>query len=667
MAAVNVQAENKRARLESLMMYLVSQHPQGVALDQLKKELTSDVRERGGGRVRREPAYEGNDDAVRQMLHRDIKDLRAAGIEVILSGTNNDLYSIDSSRIWITPFDVTDDEETLLQAVRSAIGLPIGNDSLFSSSLDRHVELRPLTMYRTILLQACNQRRVVKFGYLAPDKKKEVIRALVPLHLHVEGGWDYVVGYDPKKEDLRAFRLSRMTTQPEFLLPADPDRASEVAWSAAASELISEARKWRPKYVEEDLEFSFRVASEVAERIALDVPNVSIKPHKGDQVTISVPFDSLSAARAFFFRWFRDLDKVLDEGFRRELGKWLVGVNQEFDEPKEPLTFSETSEATVSDLALCISMIGRVLGAGEPVRQFDLAREYGITPERVHAILGSVIYFEYPDRQMYFPTPIELEIDPDDDGDGDPVNPFYVAKSAAPGTLSEAMSGITFQELFDIQNYLHWLATSTNNQIARSLSEKLEAASHAIVRVATMPSPFAQALTDAINEGQVVALRYRSQAETKVRERDVVPTSVQRAADGQTYFRAYSVKDKTHKTYLADRVWSIRDPRPLATAGIVVPADPDPQWLAHLQQEGRPVRLRVNTQALGLFELLPSFRRADQRVEDDAVIEISVANDAFLEQMLLIAGPGASLLGDTAEPRTGLQAAEALRTLFKLN
>lgn len=170
---------------------------------------------------------QGEAESARRMFERDKDDLRRLGVPirtVALDAFETEFgYLIDRDEYALAPVDLGRDEVTAL-----AVALQIAGDDRARLAFarlaarapdpaavpDAHTAVDLHVDALDSLADAFHERRSVSFSYLtaAGDSGE---RTVEPYGLvHRRGAW-YLVGYDRGREDVRAFRIDRMTSTPQ--------------------------------------------------------------------------------------------------------------------------------------------------------------------------------------------------------------------------------------------------------------------------------------------------------------------------------------------------------------------------------------------------------------------------------------------------------------------
>lgn len=202
------------------------------------------------------PGYQQSDySSFKRMFERDKEELRAVGIPVERRFTDvwevEEGYLIPQDRYYLPELELTPDELAALWVASNVVVEEGGKEgqALLKLSLDAgsatEMSAPPWLRARLhldapalpTLLEAVAARKRVRFSYRAAGRPSKE-RTVDPYALiHRQGAW-YLVGNDHLREDVRHFKLERITsavaevergTGPEFDVPEDFD---PEAWSA---------------------------------------------------------------------------------------------------------------------------------------------------------------------------------------------------------------------------------------------------------------------------------------------------------------------------------------------------------------------------------------------------------------------------------------------------
>jgi predicted DNA-binding transcriptional regulator YafY len=192
-------------------------------------------------------------EAFRRAFERDKESLRAMGVPIELRATDPfsdqaDGYTISKAAYYLPKLDLEPDE---LAALRIAAGSMLGGGEEAGSGLLKLSVDRPLSEFsspRVVwgadlaaeqpllgpLYSAVLDRRRISFSY-QPASRAAHVRTVRPYALvHRRGHW-YVVGHDEERNDIRSFRVSRITSDVQYL-----DGSYEVPSSFNADAYVGE-------------------------------------------------------------------------------------------------------------------------------------------------------------------------------------------------------------------------------------------------------------------------------------------------------------------------------------------------------------------------------------------------------------------------------------------
>jgi proteasome accessory factor B len=175
-------------------------------------------------------------EAFRRAFERDKDSLRQMGIPLELVPTDPfsevaDGYIIPKDKYYLPDLDLEPDEAAALRLAAETV-LGAGGDTA-TGRLKLSLDDSPASWNNPRLAWAADfsarepllgalysallERRPVSFGYRAAESGEEQRRTLDPYAIaHGRGHW-YVVGRDHERDDVRSFRVDRITSAPETL------------------------------------------------------------------------------------------------------------------------------------------------------------------------------------------------------------------------------------------------------------------------------------------------------------------------------------------------------------------------------------------------------------------------------------------------------------------
>ncbi|MBK5092426.1 MAG: WYL domain-containing protein [Actinobacteria bacterium] len=238
---------DKIERLINLTAYLLDRgHP--VTLEQLSTTVYAD--------------HEGGGEALRRMFGRDKDELRDMGIEleaVTAAGGEEVGYTISREKYYLPQIDLTPQERIALGMVSRLFlgsGTPFSgpaHSAMLKLAFDAragHPELEVPSMRWVdvprergtldTILDALVRRKVLSFSYRSLDAGEPLKREVEPYGLlNRRGSW-YLVGRCRVREEVRCFKLDRITSKvgrnkksprsADFEVPTDFDLQKEARW-----------------------------------------------------------------------------------------------------------------------------------------------------------------------------------------------------------------------------------------------------------------------------------------------------------------------------------------------------------------------------------------------------------------------------------------------------
>lgn len=190
-------------------------------------ELLGAERPRTKSQLRRLPGYSGlGEAAFESQFQRDKAALREAGVDLRVTGAGEDSYRVDDSSFAAPIRPLDDAEVALIQLAVSAwrnggAELPGLAPKIAASSSAVPGEVAPLSLglegAETVarIVEAIRERRILGFDYRSDSGSFE--RAVEPWRLILRGRALYLWGRDLDRDEERLFRLSRFSSEAEFL------------------------------------------------------------------------------------------------------------------------------------------------------------------------------------------------------------------------------------------------------------------------------------------------------------------------------------------------------------------------------------------------------------------------------------------------------------------
>jgi predicted DNA-binding transcriptional regulator YafY len=289
----------------------------------------------------------------------------------------------------------------------------------------------------------------------------------------------------------------------------------------------------------------------------------------------------------------------------------------------------------------------------------QLADKFAVSRDVVLHVFHSLVMARETANENVFFLPFELGDLEDDDDD----NFLYIALPE-----SESMFGgpdpLSWTEVFSVQLMLEQISRLAHGspvaEHASSLAAKIHDATDISMKVIVRDSPFGQLITDAL-ETSILRIQYQSAGRADASWREIVPVEVQ-IVRGIGYIRAVDPSGEGgYRTYAMDRVW---DAKVVAPFTGTLPVDQHSDWLASMLSQGHAVLIEVDEGGLPVFEGLPNVEVADDATDFGFVLKVIVADQAFLDERLAVAGPHARVIGETTT-RSGVEFAKKLARTLK--
>jgi predicted DNA-binding transcriptional regulator YafY len=235
------------------------------------------------------PGYQQQDySSFKRMFERDKEELRSLGIPIERRFTDvwevEEGYLISKDRYYLPELDLDPDEMAALWIASRIVVEPGAKEdqALVKLSLSGDGGADPTSppWLRARLhldspalpqvLEAVAGRRRVKFRYKAAGQAKDAERTVDPYALiHRQGSW-YVVGHDQLRNDLRHFKLPRITSKVTFATRGGgPDFEIPEAFSPEQGS-VTEPWIGEDEGVEVEVAFSPRIAWWIEQSLGLE-------------------------------------------------------------------------------------------------------------------------------------------------------------------------------------------------------------------------------------------------------------------------------------------------------------------------------------------------------------------------------------------------------------
>ena len=623
-SGANIQS---RERLVALLLLLerayLEQRP--LTQEEIVRQLKVDEYPVTSGRPKKVLAYEGSDTAVRQKFERDKKMIRERGfdIETVLGDDGMARYQIDPASAYAPVIHFTDDE---LRVVRLALQFcGFGRSGAFSVFGDVPTGAGGLeySLYVGPIMRALKLGRSLTFEYESTQRK---VRTVDPLQLVNADGVTYLVARVSGTEEVKGYRLSRMTSTPIVT-------ASHFAKDEAVMEL---ARRWTPQYQKslEPVAVTVETNANYAELLTRQYPKATRRTKDSGKVELSVGFDDPHAALRFVLGAAERIRLTSPSSLRKALETWLKGVNRGTTPDLSNVTFSTPSITNV--LGQTLQLLHAVYQADDGLRISELATRFEMEPEDVRTIMDRLATLE-PLAEVYegpwrFPARVMKYCDDweNESTDDSVYHAEYLNETDEP-------SALMLPDLFELNVALREASRLDVEPAIFTAIDKLEAVAADFIRIEhTTHEELLAAVNAAVAQREMIRIIYVRGFEDTAEERTIAPREV-KVLNGRSYVRAWCTTREGWRTFRIDRITRIVAQSPV---NVVVPPDDTPDWLVQIGDAGEDVVIVVDATSRYIFEPLPGARWAALG-DGRHVVTFPVAGTDFLDHLLLLAGPGA--------------------------
>src|SRR5436309_1789722 len=194
---------------------------------------------------------EMNDDAFARRFYADRAELEGLGNSLKVEKPPEgyfeaELYTLPPENFYLPAIEFSDAELAALQTALSLLDgrfayaeplrlalqqLSWGRPSPLGSVEQRSVAVavtasaggRELSQRLAKIETALSRRKTIEFGYYSIERDERSKRRIDPYHLLYRGGQFYLVGYSHERDDIRVFRLSRITDKISYASKAEHD------------------------------------------------------------------------------------------------------------------------------------------------------------------------------------------------------------------------------------------------------------------------------------------------------------------------------------------------------------------------------------------------------------------------------------------------------------
>ena len=625
MAGFRAEAEGRRERLIALALMLqgasqTSPLTQETILANLKVDATP-VSSKGPRKVL---AYEGSTTAVRQKFERDKASIRELGFQIETVGLDEGAtgYWIDPDSVYAPSIRFTDEESRVVQLALRLYGFGArGAFSVFSDGPAGDGGLE-FSNYYTPIVRALKLHRALTFSYYSSVDK---VRVVEPLLLEVFEGTAYLVARVARTEDVKGYRVSRMTSIPVVL----PDTF------ITDDRLVGEARGWLPRYTKAPVPIDVVVETNenYCDLLLRQFPGAVAAAKKGGRVEVGLTFDSQWAALRFVLE---AGDRVVLKGpkaLRTQLGDWLKSVNRGPAPDVEHLDFPNAETNDI--LGETLQLLHAVYLSESGLRISDLAKRFSLEPAHVRLIMDRLVSLQPFGNRVGYLTHVVKECDDWEDEANDD-STYHPDFSDTPRGSNEP-SPFMYRDLVELNVALHEATRVYTDPSIFSAIAKIEEVMSELVHVDSVNNePLLASVQAAVDQHLRLKIRYTPSVAEEAHEREIEPREI-RVLNGHAMVRAFCATRGDWRTFRVDRVNAIVAESP-ATEDRA--PDPDANWLTRVGEGGDEVVVVVEPYRRWLFEPLPHAR---WRVLDDGrhAVKFHVVDERFLDNLMLQAGGGA--------------------------
>jgi proteasome accessory factor C len=627
MSSIRGGVEQSRERLIALVLLLQRAWTDARPLTQeeIVRDLKIDeypVSSKGPKKIR---AYEGNEGAVRQKFERDKARIRELGFEIETVTLPDDTigYKIDPSSGYAPAIHFTQSEQRVVQLALRFCGFgSSGAFSVFNEAPAGDGGLQFSTYY-TPVVRAFKLHRALAFSYQSSTNKMRVVE---PLVIDVFHGTSYLVARVMGTNEIKGYRISRITSMPTVL----PDTYEVDPGSLAI------AKAWRAEFQKTPSPIDVVVTTNTnyADLLLRQYPSALAAQKKDGKVEIGISFESSRLALRFVLEAAERVRLQSPKSLKADLENWLDGVNRGKAPSIEKLRFSGPASNDV--LGETLQLLHAVYMADDGLRISELASRFSLEPSHVRLIMDRLSSLEpmaeSNDGSGLFPAHVMKECDDweNEDGDDSTYRADFVNEFDEP-------SPFMWRDLFELNIALREASRVYTDPAIYSAIQKIEdvASSFVQVELATNESLLAQ-VQRAVEHHEQIKIQYTPGVAEESRLRLIEPREI-KVLNGHTYVRAYCTTREAWRTFRVDRINAILAKSP---AGEPRPGDTAINWLTQVGEGGDEVVVVIESSQRFLFEPLPS---AQWTALDDGrhAVRFRVSDESFLDHLMLLAGPGA--------------------------
>lgn len=619
--------EQSRERVVALLLLLerafVERNP--VTQEVIIRELKIDEYPVTSKNPKKVLAYDGGAVAIRQKFERDKKAIREKGfhIETIELPDGGVGYWIDPSSAYAPVIRFDEDEHRVVaMALRFCGAGRSGAFSAFSELPAGDGGLEYSANYGPIL-RAVHLRRQVRFEYQSSTKRLRTVEPLLTVQID---GISYLVARVANSDEIKGYRYSRMTSMPEVL--STTFTVDDTTLAAAAA--------WRPQFqkIPTPIDVVVVTNENYANLLCNQYPQAVKAKKSGGKYEVGVSFDNPNAALRFVLEGADRLRVESPKSLIKELQVWLKSVNTGKGPTLSDITF--TAHATSDVLGHTLQLLHAVYNAPDGIRVDELAQRFAMSPDQVRDIMGRLVTME-PMADVHegawrYPARIMKHCEDWDNEATD--NSTYFADFS---DERDEPPALMWSHLFELNVALHEAARVFDEPAIVSAMNKINEVIKGYIHIehTTHEQNLAE-VTSAVRANEQVKILYMSGYSDEAKERTITPREV-KELNGHSYVRAFCGTREQWATFRVDRIGAILAKGPVETTP---PTDEVTNWLTQIAESGDEVVCIVNPVTRYLFEPLPGAKWATLSDSQHAV-QFRVSSPAFLDHLMLLAGPGA--------------------------
>lgn len=620
-------AEPSRERIVALVLLLQRAFTDHRALTQeeIVRDLKVDEYPATSTAPKKMLAYAGNEAAVRQKFERDKSRIRDLGFQIETVTRPDDLigYQIDPSSGYAPAIHFTPAES---RVVATALGFcGFGRSGAFSvfnegPAGDGGLEF---SAYLTPAIRAIKVRRVLRFDYQSSVRKERVVE---PLEILYESGASYLVARDVGEGIIKGYRFSRMTSMPVVM-----DQA--VVADDATRTLAS---SWRPQYQRRPTPIDLVVLTnrDYADLLVRQYEGATSADKKDGRVEVGVTFDSPHTALRFLLEGAERVRLVRPKSMIKELRQWLGRVNRGKSPAASDIKFPAAAHGDV--LGQTLQLLHAVYNSEDGLRVSELATRFTLSPDQVRSIMGRLVTMEPMvdvfDGAMGYAARVIKDCEDWDheDIDDSTYRAEFVSETDEP-------SPFMWRDLFELNVALREASRLFEDAAIFSAIDKIEDATSRFMRVEHPHNEMLlTAVYQAVTRREQLKITYYSSGTDVAEERCIEPAAL-KVLNGHTYVRAYCLTRDDWRTFRVDRIGAILAKSPITDDRA---EDPRSNWLTAVGEEGDEVVVVLESYVRHVFEPLPGAQWTGL-VDGRHAVRFRVSDAAFLDHLMIVAGPGA--------------------------